>query len=488
MLLAWQWAEVLDFWPHIAAALITTASFVASAHAVLNKRDTRAAIAWVGVIWLTPLLGTLLYIWLGINRIRRRARQLRGDPNHAPRRSAEDICSEELIGKTLAEEGQHLRELVRMGGALTKRPLLGGNRVEPLVGSNEAYPAMLEAIQSAQHSIALGTYIFNNDDTGRKFVAALGAAVKRGVDVKVLIDAIGLRYTWPTVVAPLKKAHVTVGRFLPALVPIWFPYSNLRNHRKILVVDGRTGFTGGMNIRQSAAIDSRNEPSIQDLHFRLTGPVVRHLQQVFVDDWEFATRESLDGDKWFPTLEPQGPILARGISDGPDEDLDKLRLTLLGAIACAQSSVQVVTPYFLPDSALITSLNVASMRGVQVDILLPQVNNLTAVQWASTAMWWQLLVYDCRIWLTPPPFEHTKLMLVDRQWSLVGSGNWDPRSLRLNFEFNVESYDRQLAARLGALVDDKLARSRAVTLADVDGRKLPIKLRDGVARLFSPYL
>jgi cardiolipin synthase len=196
----------------------------------------------------------------------------------------------------------------------------------------------------------------------------------------------------------------------------------------------------------------------------------------------------LDGDLWFPTLEPQGSILARGISDGPDEDLDKLRLTLLGAIACAQSSVQIVTPYFLPDSALITSLNVASMRGVQVDILLPAVNNLTAVQWASTALWWQLLEYGCRIWLTPPPFEHTKLMLVDRHWSLVGSGNWDPRSLRLNFEFNVECYDRQLAARLGALVDDKLARSRPVTLADVDGRKLPIKLRDGVARLFSPYL
>jgi cardiolipin synthase len=375
-----------------------------------------------------------------------------------------------------------------MGGALTKRPLLCGNRIDPLVGSNEAYPAMLEAIESAQFSISLGTYIFNNDDTGRKFVAALGAAVERGVEVRVLIDAIGLRYTWPSILAPLKKAGVPVARFLPALVPIWFPYSNLRNHRKILVVDGRTGFTGGMNIRQSTATDSQGEPSIQDLHFRLTGPVVRHLQQVFADDWEFTTRKSLDGDTWFPALEPQGPILARGISDGPDEDLDKLRLTLLGAIACAQSSVQIVTPYFLPDSALITSLNVASMRGVQVDILLPAVNNLTAVQWASTALWWQLLEYGCRIWLTPPPFEHTKLMLVDRHWSLVGSGNWDPRSLRLNFEFNVECYDQQLAARLGALVDDKLARSRSVTLADVDGRKLPIKLRDGVARLFSPYL
>ncbi len=472
----------------MAAALATVVALAATGHAVLNKRDTRAAIAWVGVIWLAPVLGSLLYVWLGINRIRRRARQLRGDQPHALRRSDENICSEELISTMLADEGQHLRELVRLGGVLTKRPLLAGNQIEPLIGSGEAYPAMLAAIDSAQQSISLCTYIFNNDEAGQQFVSALSNAVARGVEVRVLIDAIGLRYTWPTILAPLKEAGVKTARFLPALVPIWFPYSNLRNHRKILVVDGRIGFTGGMNIRQSSAANGHGPASIQDLHFRFSGPVVRHLQHVFADDWVFTTRESLNGERWFPPLESAGSIMARGISDGPDEDLDKLRLTLLGAIACAQSSVQIVTPYFLPDSALITSLNVAAMRGVQVDILLPAVNNLTAVQWASTAMWWQLLQYGCRIWLTPPPFEHTKLMLVDRHWSLVGSGNWDPRSLRLNFEFNVESYDRPLATRLGALFEDKRSRSRSVTLAEVDGRPLPIKLRDGVARLFSPYL
>ena len=150
--------------------------------------------------------------------------------------------------------------------------------------------------------------------------------------------------------------------------------------------------------------------------------------------------------------------------------------------------MQIITPYFLPDSALITSLNVAAMRGVAVDILLPQENNLRFVQWASTAQLWQLLEYDCRIWLTPPPFEHTKLMVVDKAWTFLGSGNWDPRSLRLNFEFNVECYDADLAGRMGRLVDEKLARSHRLTLADVDGRSLPIKLRDGVARLLSPYL
>ena len=206
--------------------------------------------------------------------------------------------------------------------------------------------------------------------------------------------------------------------FLPALVPVWSAYSNLRSHRKILVIDGCIGFTGGMNIRESAA--SKRSAAIEDLHFRLDGPVVAHLQHVFADDWLFTTKESLAGDAWFPPLGAKGPVLARGVSDGPDEDFDELRFAYLGALACAESSVQIITPYFLPDSALITSLNVAAMRGVAVDILLPQENNLRFVQWASTAQLWQLLEYDCRIWLTPPPFEHTKLMVVDKAWTSLG--------------------------------------------------------------------
>jgi cardiolipin synthase len=181
-------------------------------------------------------------------------------------------------------------------------------------------------------------------------------------------------------------------------------------------------------------------------------------------------------------------VLARGIPDGPDADFEKLRLTLLGAIACARSSILVVTPYFLPDASLLTALSVAAMRGVEVDIVLPGKNNLSLVQWASTALLWQVLEHGCRVWLSPPPFDHTKLMLVDGLWTLLGSANWDPRSLRLNFEFNVECYDRQLATALAVGVRANMARSRPASQFDVDGRSLPVRLRDGVARLFSPYL
>ena len=227
---------------------------------------------------------------------------------------------------------------------------------------------------------------------------------------------------------------------------------------------------------------------VRDLHFRLEGPVVAQIQEVFAEDWRFCTGETLAGDRWRPELAARGPVLARGIPDGPDGQFERLRLTLLGALACARSSVRIVTPYFLPDSALITSLNVAALRGVRVDIVLPGVNNHRVVQWASTALLWQVLERGCRVWLTPAPFDHSKLMLVDGVWTLLGSINWDPRSLRLNFELDVECYDRELAATLERWVDARIAAAREVRLADVDGRSLPGKLRDGVARLLSPYL
>jgi len=187
-------------------------------------------------------------------------------------------------------------------------------------------------------------------------------------------------------------------------------------------------------------------------------------------------------------LESKGTVIARGIADGPDEDHDKLQWTILGALDCARRSVRIVTPYFLPDQSMISALNLAAMRGIEVDIILPAQSNLRVVQWASTALLWQVLEHGCRIWLTPPPFDHSKIMLVDGCWSFIGSSNWDARSLRLNFEFNVECYDCELAASLDRLVRDKLTVARQLSLEEVDRRSLPVKLRDNGARLFTPYL
>jgi cardiolipin synthase len=485
------WEALADFWPHalaVVSLLVTALAAAASVHCVLNKRDTRAAISWVGVIWLAPLVGTLLYVLLGINRIRRRARVLRADQKLVERRPAETACTSRRLDEVLSPDKHHLHSLVKLVERTTSLPLLDGNLVEPLASGEAAYGAMLAAIDAAERSVALSSYIFNHDAQGMKFVEALSRAVERNVQVRVLIDDIGARYSFPQVVRALRRRNVPVARFLRTFLRLRFAYSNLRNHRKLLVADGRVGFTGGMNILDAARFHTRGTKALSDLHFRFEGPVVGHLAQAFADDWQFTTAESLTGELWFPALAAAGQVAARGIVDGPDEDHDKLRLTLLGGLACARSRVSIVTPYFLPDAALITALNVAALRGVEVDILLPQRNNLLLVEWASRSLWWQVLEHGCRVWLSPPPFDHTKLMVVDGTWSLVGSGNWDPRSLRLNFEFDVECYDAELGRRMDALVESKRHVAREVTLADVDGRRLPARLRDSVARLFSPYL
>jgi cardiolipin synthase len=424
---------------------------------------------------------------LGINRLQRRAVNLRRGPALLALSAPRHVADRRFVEKALPEAA-HLASLEQLVGKLTGRPLLFGNRITVLSNGEAAYPAMLKAIDDAQQSIGLATYIFDNDRAGATFADALARAVERGVEVRVMIDAVGARYSFPSIVGRLQKGGVPVARFLPTLMPGYFAYANLRSHRKILVVDGKIGFTGGLNIREGH--DSRFQPAhpILDHHFEITGPVVAQLAEVFAEDWAFCTDELLASEKWFPPLEAVGDAMARGISAGPDGDLDKRRLTLEGAIASAQSSVCILTPYFLPEAPLITALNVAALRGVEVDIILPVANNLALVKWASTALLWQVLERGCRVWLSPPPFDHTKLMVVDRTWVLLGSGNWDPRSLRLNFEFDVEVYDRELAAAAHELAVTRRERGQSVTLADVDGRPIPIRLRDGVARLLTPYL
>jgi cardiolipin synthase len=263
---------------------------------------------------------------------------------------------------------------------------------------------------------------------------------------------------------------------------------NMRTHRKILVADGRVGFTGGMNIRVGHCLQRQPPNPVQDVHFRVQGPVVTQLQEVFTDDWLFTTGEALRGDSWFPKTESAGQVLARGVTDGPDENFEKFLWTLLGALSIARYSVRIMTPYFLPDPAVVSALNLASMRGVQVDIILPSRINLPFVLWASRAMWSQVLQHGCRIWLTPPPFDHSKLMLVDDCWVLLGSANWDSRSLRLNFEFNLECYDTELTQRLDQWFETKRKCAHFVTMEEVNGRTLPARLRDGIARLLTPYL
>ena len=461
---------------------VLVAALFASGHAVLYKRESRSASLWVILIWVMPVLGPILYMLMGVNRVQRRAARMRAF------RVRHRAGPQTIPGEP---PGTHLAPLARMLNNVVERPLLPGNSVEVLVDGTQAYPAMLEAIESARASVMLASYIFDSDGIGAEFVAGLERAHKRGVAVRVLVDDVDVRFSRRPVTKPLRRAGVPVGVFNPPFVPARLNAVHLRNHRKILVVDGTVGFTGGMNIDGrywSADAAGEGKEISRDLHFRLRGPVVAQLAEVFADDWQFVTGEALRGAPWFVPLEPAGSVLARCIDDGPDETTEPLRWAIVAGLNQAQRSVRIMTPYFVPDGALITALDVAAMRGVDVDIVLPARSDLPHVHWAAWGQLWQVLERGCHVWCTPGPFDHSKLMVVDGAWTLLGSANWDARSLRLNFELNVECYSVEFGARMEGLVLARLNGAKQVTLSDINARSLPVKLRDGVARLFAPFL
>ena len=476
-------------WPYLVTLATFSAILATAVHILYKKRNTRAAAGWLGLVWFAPVLGVCLYWMFGVNRIQRRAsRRLANKQSVSLPEKAAAVQPSFIEQKCANLEKNGLAQLSRMTEKLTRQPLMQGNRITPLINGDQAYPCMLACIDAAEHSIALCSYIFDNDSRGGKFRQALRAAGQRGVDVKVLIDSVGARYSIPSITRRLRRDGLDAAEFMKSLLPWHFQYFNLRNHRKILVVDGRIGFTGGMNIREGNCLADNPASPIQDLHFQIEGPVVAELQRSFAEDWTFTTRQVLEGNKWYPHLEPQGDGVARGISDGPDEDFDKLRMVLMAALATAQSSIRIITPYFLPDAELLSALRIAVLRTVDIEILLPARSNLRMVKWASDAGLEELLREGCRIFLTQPPFDHSKIMVVDHAWVLLGSANWDSRSLALNFEFNLECYDMQLAATVEAILQEKKSTARELTMQDILAKNLFVKLRNRFFRLFSPYL
>jgi cardiolipin synthase len=476
-------------WPYI-VTLVTFGATVATAiHILYWKRNTRAAAGWLGLVWFAPVLGVCLYWVFGVNRIKRRARMRLAEKQPVSLPDREAAVSPSFIEQKFGSVPNNgLVQLSSMTEKLTRQPLIRGNTITPLVNGDQTFPRMISAIAEARHSIALCSYIFDNDTWGSRFKEGLRGAKERGVDVRVLVDGVGVRYSFPPITRGLRKEGLNAAEFMKTLLPWRYQYFNLRNHRKILVVDGQVGFTGGMNIRDGNCLADNPTHPVQDLHFQIEGPVVSELLRSFAEDWAFTTQEILSGEKWYPHIEPHGNAVARGITDGPDEDFDKLRMVLLAALAAAQSTIRIVTPYFIPDVELVSALRIAALRGVSVEILLPESSNLRMVKWASDACLEELLRQGCRIFLTRPPFDHSKVMIVDNSWVLLGSANWDARSLALNFEFNMECYDFQLAEKMEAVLQEKKVNAWELTLDEVLARNIFIKLRNRFFRLFSPYL
>lgn len=460
---------------------VSTALF-ACGHILLTKDDEKTAVTWIAIVLLSPIVGSVVYFILGINRIQRKAAHLRGallrDHPTCPHDSSESVTLPDI---------PLLRQMRTLGRRAGFEDFTAGNCVSPLMNGDEAFPAMLEAIAAARETVAISTYIFDRDRAGVKFVKALADARRRGVKVYVIVDGVGVRWSSPTVEGELMDAGVKVTHFLPTRFRS-FRFVNLRNHRKILLVDGHAAFVGGINIREGNLIAEEPTKPVRDIHFLVQGPVINQINAVFEDDWHFTAQEDISLPSWDGDRRGVGPAFARAIPEGPDNDMRKLHWLISGALTCAQERVRIATPYFLPNPTLINALQVAALRGIAVDIVVPEKSNVWGFTWAMTANFQRLLESGIRIFLNPPPFDHSKILLIDQAWCSIGSSNWDARSFSLNFEINLECVDADLVARLDQIFEEKKRASRMVCLDAVRSVAPAVRLRNNIARLFSPYL
>ena len=466
----------------IAGLLFIALQVFVTAHILCHKDDVKSSIGWIGLVWLTPIVGSIFYIVFGINRIRRRALALR---NKGP-----DIFT--VTGKTEQEIEKEIPrpflQLLRLGYKVHPQRFALGNHAKPFVNGDAAYPEMCKLIAGAKKEVLMQSYIFNNDRAGQLFLDAFKQAVKNGAKVKVLVDGVGLNYSKPTIAAALKKLKgVEFSVFLPSKQPINLPFVNLRNHRKILIVDGRTAFFGGMNVADGNLVKTNPKEPIIDITCKVEGPVVDQMSRVFEEDWIFSGKKSFVPASFHASGPLPGTMPARIIPDGPDADYDKVELMALGALSCAQKSVHIVTPYFLPENNILTSLEIAAMRGVEVEIILPSKSNIVGMDGAMRANFKRLLAKGVKIFRTQPPFDHSKIMVVDGAWLFVGSANWDVRSFKLNFECNMECMDKQLAEEVLKIIAHKKAHAHSEKWDQHIRPPLLRKLADNALRLLTPY-
>lgn len=446
-------------------------ALIVGCHALLYKRDVRSSTFWILLILFVPWAGMLLYFLFGVNRIRRKAPQL-SDQLHVSSEPGGISGIDQLL-----------------------TPPAECWQFDVLENGDSAYPRMLKAIAHSSREVILSSYIFANDRIGAEFIAHLKTACERGVAVFVLLDGVGIWYSFPPVTRALKKARVPHSIFLPTFAPWSTRFMNLRNHRKLLLVDRQQIFLGGMNIREAHMHSLQPKEPITDVHFQIGGEIVTPLLDQFSRAWKFSTRGRsaipvpvVMVEQAAPMRMPPAGIRARVIEDGPDLPFPRLAALFLVRISEAKSRIRIVAPYFLPDRVYISALTTAALRGVRIDVIVPRKNNLPWMGWALHATAWQLLEHGVRIFETIGEFDHSKICVVDDSCAIVGSSNWDARSFRLNFELNLEIISTDVIQKLDFLIDSKLVGAHELTSQFVDGRSLPRRIRDGLARLFLPVL
>lgn len=447
---------------------------VLAAWIIRQRREPVATLAWLLVLAWLPVIGWAVYWWLGPQRIHRRLLR-RGRARLALAEAALPACGEP------AEWGAERLVEATTGLAPTR-----ASRLELLSSGESTYAALFDAIAAARSAIHLEYYIFEPDGVGTRLRDLLAERARAGIEVRLLLDGLGSRRCSPGFLAPLQAAGAEVGWFHPLTLGhlLWRPTLNLRTHRKIAVIDGRIGFTGGVNISDTQS-ERASAAAFHDLHLRLEGDAVRALQLVFAEDWHYATGHTLAAEKHWPA-QPGGSIRCQLLPSGPDHSQFPLHRLFVEAVHGARQRVWVMTPYFVPTPAVLLAMTSAALRGLDVRLLLPARNDNPLVRAAARSFYPELLAAGVRIDEFQPRMLHGKALLIDEDSALIGSANVDPRSFFLNFELGVLAHDEGVAAALAARISADLVHSQQVD-PRWQARGLQAYL-DSAARLLAPLL
>ncbi len=372
---------------------------------------------------------------------------------------------------------------------LLAAPWVAGNRIESLENGDEVFPAMLAAIRAARHTITLESFIFWSGNVGKQFTDALSERARSGVRVHLLVDWLGSKKMDPAHAQQMEQAGVQITRYHP---PRWYQIARLnhRDHRKILVVDGKVGFTGGLGIADPWLGNADSKEHWRDSHFQIVGPAAQDIESVFMDNWIKTRGDVLTGAEYFPAVESSGSVPLQVFKSSRDAGGESMRLMYLLAIAAARHTIHIANSYFVPDQLAIDALVAARRRGVQVQIIVPGkgVSDANVTGAASRSRWGPLLDAGIEIYEFQPTMYHVKEVVVDSLWTSVGSTNFDLRSFRLNDEMNVNVYDRTFAVEQIGILERDRARSRRMTLEDWRQRPVTEKLVELFAGLFRAQL
>lgn len=473
-----------DYWPHV-AAVVSALNIVLIAvflpWVLLSKKDATATVAWCLLVLFLPLLGALLFWGFGYNYLLHRVRHQRGErAGHRKHPSQPD-------GPLFqGDSGEHdLGELAERVNAYPMRP---GNALTVYHETAHAYDALFGAIAAAQRYIHLEYFIIRSDATGNRLLDLLAQKAKEGVQVRLLFDAMGSLHLKGSSLRPLLGAGGRVASFLPLNPFHSFIRINLRNHRKITVVDGRIGFTGGMNIGDDYLGMNPVLGYWRDSFVRLEGPAVADLQGVFSEDWEFARGETLDEEKYAPPPPDAGAACVQIAVSGPDQDVNTIREIFFLAIVSARRRLWISSPYLVPDNGLFDALRAARHRGVDVRILTLLRPDHYISYYAGLYYAADLLNYGVKIYLYRKGMMHAKMMMVDGRWGMVGSANLDNRSLHLNFEISCILHDAERVSQLEAAYQHDLDDAIPLDQERLAGRSMASRILENACRLFTPAL